>query len=193
MKLGVENGGGFMLRIILVLAVILGGCTGTEEVCTDTERVVTDTLTVVKRDTVKVIQKDTVKIRDTVRVVQRDTVFKVDTVFKRDTIVIRDTVKILANVSAKDDLFGTWDGVSGSQKVTIAFTSSIIHEADFSASLGGSSGNGYINVLENGQAKVTHAGFKDVTWLLSLDRGVLTIEEIGVKFFGGQTTTLKKR
>jgi hypothetical protein len=138
-------------------------------------------------DTVTVVRKDTVRTHDTVRVV------RVDTLRIRDTVTIRDTVKILANVSQPDDLFGTWEGASGSQKVIIAFTSSIGREADFSATLGSVAGNGYITTLENGQAKVTHAGFKDVTWLLSLEDGILTIEEIGVKFFAGQTTTLKKR
>lgn len=140
-------------------------------------------------------EPETVFVRDTIRTHDTVKVVRVDTVKVRETVTIHDTVKILANVSEPDDIFGTWEGMSGSQKVTIAFTSTIstIHSADFSASLGNVAGNGYMGIIENGQAKVTHAGFKDVTWLLSLEAGILTIEEIGVKFFAGQITTLRKR
>ena len=169
--------GKWLILMVLALASCMVADDGD---CKDPEKIIV-------HDTVKVTLRDTIRTHDTVRVVQKDTIRI------RDTVTIRDTVKILANVSQPDDLFGTWEGVSGSQKVTIAFTSSVIHEADFSATLGGAAGNGYVGTIENGQAKVVHAGFKDVTWLLSLEKGVLTIEEIGVKFFAGQITTLKKR
>lgn len=166
-----------MKRFLVLLILLAAGCmtAGEKSTCEESEPVmVHDTVTVVKRDTLTITKRDTIRIHDTTKV------------------ILYDTLKVLANVTDPAELVGVWDGLSGTQKATLAFTEGAAY-LEFSGIVAGVAVNGYFRTLDNGQAKVTHAGFKDVTWLLSLKAGVLIIEEIGVKVFAGQNAELMKR
>lgn len=171
------------IKFLALVTLVAAGCmtAGEKSTCDEPE-----TLTV--HDTLTVVKRDTVRLHDTTIVTKRDTLRIHDTI----KVTLRDTLKVLANVTDPGEILGVWDGLSGTQKVTLAFTEGTAF-IDFSGSLNGTAISGYITSLDNGQAKVIHAGYKDVTWLLALEDGVLIIEEIGVKAFAGQATQLKKR
>jgi hypothetical protein len=134
-----------------------------------------DTLTVTKRDTLKTLVHDTLRIHDTTRVITHDT--------------------ILAGLPDPQNLFGVWTGTAGGKSITIAFTSTLvtIHAADFSANIGSVAQSGYIGQVDSAQAKVTWAGYHDVTWLMDFRNGNLMIQEIGDPLFPAGGVTLRKR
>lgn len=173
-----------MKRFIVLLILFAAGCMTANEKTDCADKAIT------LHDTLKVAVHDTIRKVDTVRFTKTDTLRIHDTT----KVAVHDTVRLLANVTDSSSLIGIWDGKDGSGgDVTIAFNSSILFPAEFSGNIGGAAVMGHIKTIDNGQAQVVHAGYKDATWILSLSKGSLTVQEIGTNMFGKSSATLRKR
>lgn len=198
-----------MKRFIILLVLFAAGCmTANDQATPCIDKTATsyvhDTTTILKHttDTLRINKMDTLRIHDTLAITKRDTIRVHDTIFttviKHDTAQIHDTTRViihdtvLASLPDPANLFGVWTGSAGGKDIAVAFTSSVLHPADFSANIGTTSTSGYLSQVDSAQAKVRW-GLNDVTWLIDLRAGVLTIQEIGTQMFPGGAVTLRKR
>jgi hypothetical protein len=174
-----------MMKFGILFGLLIAGCMTASDNATCTDK----TITIHDTTTVQVVKSDTLRLHDTVKVTLHDTLRIHDTT----KVTIHDT--ILAGLQDPSSLFGVWTGQAGGKAITLAFTSTLvtINAADFSANVGATAISGYVGQVDSAQAKITWGGFHDVTWLIDLKNGVLTIQEIGDQMFPGGAVTLRKR
>lgn len=124
---------------------------------------------------------DTVTVHDTV--VVHDTVRIHDTITVRDTVEVHDTLRTFATTTTSNEVFGVWEGVVKGKTVRLAIASASYHAFDFTANVGTTAHDGYANSFTNNLASLVIDGFRDASWIMSVQNNTLTLIESGYTIF----------